>query len=68
VPVSPSELPWWGWLIGALAFGIVALITYKFGQTQKATGDESWIFLFLAFLLCMGMLGFGFMAVVRFIK
>jgi hypothetical protein len=68
MPVSPSELPWWGWLIGALAFGIVALITYRFGQRLKVEGGESWIFLFLALLLCIGMLGFGFMGLIRFIK
>jgi len=68
VPVSPSELPWWGWLIGALAFGIVALITYRFAQSQKATGGESWMFFFLALLLCIGMLGFGIMGLIRFIK
>lgn len=68
MPVSPSELPWWGWLIAALAFGIVGLITYKFRQGLKATDGDSWIFSLLAFLLSIGMLGFGFIGLLRFLK
>ena len=68
MPVPPSELPWWAWLVGALAFGIVALITYRFAKRLKATGEESWIFSLVALLLCLGMLGFGFMGLLRFLK
>jgi hypothetical protein len=68
VPVAPSELPWWGWLVGALAFGIVALMVYRFGQKLKATGEESWVFSLVALLLCLGMVGFAFLGLLRFLK
>jgi hypothetical protein len=65
--LSPSDLPWWGWLLCSLAAWVVCLYTSLFGKA--AEGEAGGCVLSLA-ALASGLAGVvtGGMAVVLFVK
>lgn len=71
MPISPSDLPWWGWILCAIGAGIVALITGIFASV-KFEGNEidgaGCLSVLVAIVSGLGALGMGVMGIILFVK
>ena len=65
MPISPSDLPWWGWFLCSIGAGIICAIASALADTSKGSG-------FLAGLIALvsGLVGLiaGAIAIIRFVK
>jgi len=68
-PISPSDLPWWGWLLCSLGTGLVAFHASALSEDSSskggfgyATGIAVGLILGLISLLC------GIIGIVRLVK
>jgi hypothetical protein len=68
MPISPSDLPWWGWFLVGLACGLIALIIWIFGESSRVHDGDRWIFQFPAVVAGIAMFVCGLIGVIRFIK
>jgi hypothetical protein len=66
MPFSPSDLPWWGWLLCSLGAWVVYVIAHAFTEDVKGAGGC----LAIPIALISGLAGLitGAMAVIRFVK
>jgi hypothetical protein len=48
MPISPSDLPWWGWIICAVVLGGVALFAYIYAEESLEGGRHAMSLSFLA--------------------
>lgn len=39
LPISPSALPWWGWLLSAAGLAVVAVVTYVISSAEEIHGE-----------------------------
>jgi hypothetical protein len=66
MPISPSDLPWWGWLLCSLGAWVVCVIAQTFSDADDEKGGC------LAALISAGsaLIGLitGAMAVILFVK
>lgn len=64
MPFSPSDLPWWGWLLCAGGAGLVCFFSATYASSEKG-GCLSGVIAFIsgfAGLIC------GVIGIVRFVK
>ena len=65
MPINPSDLPWWGWLLCSLAAWVACFIGAAFRDTEGKTGCLAVVFAYVS-----GLTGFitGAIALIRFVK
>jgi hypothetical protein len=63
--MNPSDLPWWGWLIGAIGGGILAAIIGSLGSRNDR---YDWISVPLFFAVILATIGCFAIGIIRFIK
>jgi hypothetical protein len=73
MPFSPSDLPWWGWLLTGLMSGTVAVacwVFFSFHYDQKSTAKRTFAWLALAASIPVGLIGgiAGLTGIVLFVK
>jgi hypothetical protein len=73
MPFSPSDLPWWGWLLWGLLMGTVAAacwVFFSFHYDHKSTAMRALAWLALAASIPVGLIGglTGLMGIVLFVK
>jgi len=63
--MSPSDLPWWGWLLCAFGAGLVALLIALFSSTR-----EKKVYFGIVMYCVFGMFAVacGIMGIIRFVK
>jgi len=62
-PISPSDLPWWGWLLGGGVAWFLALLIHGYASDDEGCLEIGFIgIFFLAGLLSIGI------ALIRFVK
>jgi hypothetical protein len=63
--LSPSFLPWWGWLLCAAGAWSVCITAGKILDDQNDDGIGGWVFTVLVGLAALFVTGLG---VIRFVK
>ena len=67
MPITPSDLEWWAWLLIALGAGLFAALMAGFASVQEKTSSAVTIGL-VAFVSGAASLIAGIIGIVRFIK
>lgn len=65
MPFSPSDLPWWGWLLISAGFLVVALIASLVAENSSSYQIPAWLIAVGSFF---GVALSGTIGVVRFVK
>jgi hypothetical protein len=68
MPFSASDLSWWGWLLVAVACGVVATIVLAFGHRSRVSDGDRWVFTLIGFVPAAAGCFFVLIAVIRLIK
>jgi len=71
MPVEPSSLPWWAWLLCGAGGIVVALIAGFYASTAEVTGDKHTSFWEVWFVgMLAGLAGLIALAIglIRFVK
>lgn len=71
MPISPSDLPWWGWLLCSFSAAIVAMFaggfaSASFDDTGKA--GRGCVSMLIAIPAGLAALSMGVMGVILFVK
>ena len=64
MPISPSDLPWWGWLLCAVGAGIVSVVCYVLHEES----DGGWLTLVVGIVGVVATFVSAALGIVRFVK
>jgi|HubBroStandDraft_4_1064222.scaffolds.fasta_scaffold3657226_1 hypothetical protein len=64
MPIRPSDLPWWGWLLCAVGAGIVSVVCYM----SHEEGDGGWMAFVVSIVGAVATLLLFVIGLVRFVK
>lgn len=64
MPISPSDLPWWGWLLSAVGAGIVSVVCFVLHEES----DGGWMVFAVGIISAIATLPLALLGLVRFVK
>ena len=66
--MNPQNLPWWGWILLAVAFWFLQLIVSASADKSISTNEHTEFFWFVRAALIVGMLLSAMIGIIRFVK
>jgi hypothetical protein len=64
MPISPSDLPWWGWLLCAIGAGILSGFSYVLYEES----DGGWMVFVVSIVSGIATVPLAILGIVRFVK
>lgn len=67
--MSPTDLPWWGWMLCAIGAFVVSFFSVIYASNESNTPGKSGGFAyFLAVMFGLTTVGTGLIGIIRFVK